>query len=53
MNYNVKQEELKKSELSTKAKTRKYEKKKTIKKYHKDKNKNFTYILINHSCNTE
>ena len=23
------------------------------KKYHKDKNKNFTYKLINHSCNTE
>ena len=30
MNYNVNQEELKKSELSTKAKTRKYEKRKQL-----------------------
>ena len=30
MYYNVKQEELKKSELSTKAKTRKYEKSKQL-----------------------
>ena len=28
-------------------------KKENDKKYHIDKNKNFTYILINHSCNTE
>ena len=48
MNYNVNQEELKKSELSTKAKQ---ENKKMLKKYYKDKNNNFTYI--NHSCNTE
>ena len=30
MNYNVNQEKLKKSELSTKAKTRKYEKRKQL-----------------------
>ena len=28
-------------------------KRKRLKKYHKDKNKNFTYKLINNSCNTE
>ena len=28
-------------------------KKENDKKYHKDKNKNLPYILINHSCNTE
>ena len=37
MNYNVNQEELKKSELSTKAKTRKYEKRKRLKNITKTK----------------
>ena len=37
MNYNVNQEELKKSELSTKVKTRNYEKRKRLKNITKTK----------------